>query len=103
MRVDFVHSDLASLSQHRQADGADTCVKFGDSRALRDLGAHVLDDALRDVEIVLPECARRIVHRGPAKTFDHAGWPPPILKIGTEDGIGTLAIGVEPQTMQLAT
>src|SRR5712692_8375183 len=47
MRADFVHSNLAGRTQHRQADGADTCVKFRDLRTLRDFGAHVLDDALR--------------------------------------------------------
>ena len=101
MRADFVHSNLADLRQHRQADGADTCVKFGDSRAIRNLGAHVLDDCLGDVEIALPECARRVVHRSPAKTLDHAGRPAPVLEVRTEDGIGALVIGVEPQAVQL--
>ena len=61
----------------------------------------LLDDVLRDVEIVLPEGTRRIMHRRPAKMFHHAFGSALVLEIGTEDGIRALAIGIEPQAVQL--
>ena len=98
--ADLVHVDLAHLRQQRQTDGADTGVKFGDSRARRDLLAHVLDDALCDVEIALPECARRVMHRSSAKVFNHALRAAPVFKVGAEDGVGALAISIEPEAVK---
>src|SRR5450631_1323472 len=103
MWVDFIHSDLADVIQHRQTNGTDARIKFSDPRALRDLSAQIFDNILRNVQIALPECARRVVHRSPAKMFDHAVRPIAVLEVGTKDGIGALAVGVEPQAVQLST
>src|ERR1700722_4208067 len=103
MRIDFVHSDLARVREYRQTKGAHPGIEFGNPRALRNLRTHVLNDLLRDGEIVLPEGSRRIVDRGPAESRDHGSRPAPVLKVGTEDGIGALAVGVEPEAVKLRT
>jgi hypothetical protein len=92
----FVHPDFAGLSQNRQAEGADAGVEFSDSSALRNLSAHMLNDFLCDIEIVLPEGARRVVNLRSAKMFDHAGGTAPVLEVGAENGVGSFAIAVEP-------
>ena len=102
MRADFVHAQLADARQHRKADGADAGVELGDPRTLRNLGAHVIDDALRDLEIVLPERARRVVHGAPPKCSTTLVGPAARSEVRAENRVGALAIGVEPQAVQLA-
>ena len=53
-----------------------------------------------DVEVALAECARWIVHRRSAKPFDHAGGSAPVDEFGPENGVRSLAMGVEPQAVQ---
>ena len=102
MRVHFVHADVDDAVEHRQADGANAGVKFRHARERRDLAAHVVDDVLGDLEIALPECPGRIVHRRPAEMLHHARRPAPVLKFGSENGIGVPGVGVEPETVQVA-
>src|ERR1700685_290601 len=101
LRADFVHAKLAGVGQDGQPDGAYPRVEFGDSRTLRNLGAHVFDDLLCDVEIVLPEGARWIVHRRTSESLDHARGPAPVVELWTEYDVRGLEIAVEPQAVQL--
>ncbi len=102
MRADFVQLEIARAPQHGQADRADARIELGDPRTLRNLLPHVIDDGLRDLEIVLPEGTRRVMYRRFAEVLDHAGRSAPVLKLRAEDGVGAPEIGVEPQAMQLA-
>src|SRR5580692_1609801 len=101
MRADLIHSDVAGARQQRQTDGADARIKLGDSGTVGNLRTQVLDDVLRDLEVVLPESTRRVVHRRSAKPLHDADRPAPVLEVGTENGVGSLAMRIEPQAVQL--
>jgi len=57
VRSQFVQADFAHAVQHRQSNGADAGIEFGYTRLRGDTLTHVLDDALRDVQIALTEGA----------------------------------------------
>jgi hypothetical protein len=75
-------------------------VELGDARALRHQGAHVRDDALGDVEVVLPERTGRIVDRGAPEAFDDRGRPAPAHEIWAEDRVGARDVQVAPEAVQ---
>ncbi len=100
MRAHLVHAQFAHARQQGQADGADARMELGHSRTLGDPGAHVLDDALRDIEIALAERAGRVMHRRAREALDHGGGSAPVLEIRAENGVGALAVRVEPQAVQ---
>src|SRR5271165_5047417 len=102
MRIDLVDPDLAGQIQHRKADRTDPAVEFCDAGAARDLGTHLLDQALADLEVVLPEGPRRVMHRRSAETLADAGRPVPVLEPGTQDRVRAPGVRVEPETVQIA-
>ena len=63
---------MSNARQHRKSDRANARIELGDARARRHLLTHVVDDALRDVEIVLAERDKIEVMAGPAGTLSFA-------------------------------
>ncbi len=61
----------------------------------------MIDDALGNVEIVLPECTWRVMYGRTAEIFDDTRRSMPGLEFRTDDGVGALAMRVEPQAVQI--
>ena len=61
----------------------------------------MLYDALGDVEVALPEGARRIMDRRAAEALDNARRAIAVLEVGAEDGVRTPAVRIEPEAVQV--
>src|SRR5512141_3077703 len=102
MRVHFVEAQLARAIQRGKPNSADPRIELRDARAFRDLLTHMGDDAFSDFEVVLAECAGRVVDGGRAELLDDGGRAVRVDESRPENRVGPLGVRVEPEAVDVA-
>ena len=98
-RAAFIEANFCAAPEQPEADGADAAIVFGDSRVFGDERPDAIDRRFEEREMVLTESSRGKEYLDAADRFDAGGCARKALRRRPEDGVRSLGLGVEEESL----